>query len=69
MGHYGGYTANDFEKLLIICSKLEGKFMLSSYPSELLSKYANKYKWKTVELDLNRSAGGGRKVEVLTMNY
>lgn len=69
MGHYGGYTADDFEKLLIICSNLEGKFMLSSYPSELLSKYSKQFKWNTIELDLNRSAGGGRKVEVLTMNY
>ena len=69
MGHYGGYTANDFEKLLIIFSKLDGKFMLSSYPSEMLTKYATQFGWKTIELDLHRPAGKGRKIEVLTMNY
>ena len=69
MGHYGGYTANDFEKLLLICSGLKGKFMLSSYPSELLTKYAKKFNWKVIKYDLHRPAGKGRKVEVLTMNY
>lgn len=68
-GHYGGYTANDFEKLLTICSQLKGKFMLSSYPSELLAKYAKKFKWKTIQLEMHRPAGKGTKVEVLTMNY
>jgi DNA adenine methylase len=39
MGHYGGYTADDFEKLLIMLGKVEGKFLLSSYPGEMLDKY------------------------------
>ncbi len=69
MGHYGGYTADDFEKLLQVCSQLKGKFMLSSYPSDLLYKYAHKHGWKVKEYNLNRPAGKGRKVEVLTMNY
>ena len=69
MGHYGGYTANDFEKLLQLCATLKGKFMLSSYPSELLTQYALNYGWKVNSYDLSRIAGGGRKVECLTMNY
>jgi DNA adenine methylase len=69
MGHYGGYTAGDFERLLQLLSAIKGKFMLSSYPSELLTQYALQSGWNTIEYDLPRAAGGGRKVEVLTMNY
>lgn len=69
MGHYGGYTINDFENLLQLLTAIKGKFMLSSYPSDILSVYVNKSNWTAIELDLPRAAGGGRKVEVLTMNY
>ena len=69
MGHYGGYTLSDFEALLQLLSVLKGKFMLSSYPSDILTTYANLHRWKMIEFELPRSAGGGRKIEVLTMNY
>jgi DNA adenine methylase len=69
MGHYGGYTVNDFEKLLQLLAVVKGKFMLSSYPSGILSEYAVKNGWKTFEYELSRSAGHGRKTEVLTINY
>lgn len=69
MGHYGGYTIADFERLLQLLSGIKGKFMLSSYPSEILTQYTIKYGWNAIEYDLPRAAGGGRKVEVLTMNY
>jgi DNA adenine methylase len=64
MGHYEGYTANDFERLLKLLSILKGKFMLSSYPSEILSQYARSGGWKMIEYEQARSAGGGQKVEV-----
>jgi DNA adenine methylase len=69
MGHYGGYTLADFKNLLKLLSTLKGKFILSSYPSEILSEYATRNNWRMLELDLLRSAGKGRKVEVLTVNY
>ena len=69
MGHYDGYTDADFEALLKILSAVKGKFMLSSYPSDLLSKYITQCGWRTKEFEMCRSVGGGRKVEVLTMNY
>jgi DNA adenine methylase len=71
MGHYGGYTLGDFESLLSLLTNVNGKFMLSSYPSDVLNNYAKEAGWHTQELDLSRSAGssGGRKTEVLTMNY
>ena len=45
------------------------KFMLSSYPSDILSVYAELHGWNMIELDLPRAAGGGRKIEILTLNY
>ena len=69
MGHYGGYTYDDFENLLKTLSNIKGKFILSSYPSDILTFYSKKEGWKMIELDLPRSGGGGRKIEVLTMNY
>lgn len=69
MGHYGGYKLGDFENLLNLLSTVKGKFMLSSYPSEILTDYAQRQGWNMIEFDLPRAAGGGRKVEVLTMNY
>ena len=69
MGHYGGYKLVDFENLLNLLSTVKGKFMLSSYPSEILADYAQRSDWRMIELDLPRAAGGGRKIEVLTMNY
>ncbi|MBI3501315.1 MAG: DNA adenine methylase [Bacteroidetes bacterium] len=72
MGHYGGYREEDFEKLLQALSKIKGKFLLSSYPSELLKKYARKNRWFTKTINTNLSVQGAkkkRKVEVLTGNY
>lgn len=69
MGHYDGYTKDDFIKLLETLSVCEGKFMLSSYPSDVLSEYIHRNKWKTEEIRMKKSAGTGEKVEVLTMNY
>ena len=68
-GHYGGYTEEDFGRLLEVLSEVKGRFMLSSYPSELLTERTATHGWHTVEVEQQRSAGGGRKIEVLTMNY
>jgi len=76
MGHYDGYTLDDFENLLKACSKIEGKFLLSSYPSDILTEYVNKYNWKSEHYKATVSVGyspNGKpkkpKVEVLTYNY
>lgn len=74
-GHYGGYSLKDFENLLKQCSELKGKFMLSSYPSDILDQCTKEFGWKTIELDMHKSAGQVmtketvRKTEVITMNY
>ncbi len=74
MGHYGGYTRADFEHLLVVLSKIKGKFILSSYPSDLLEKYSRKGKWKTKTIEMSLSVPGAsknnrRKIEVLTANF
>jgi DNA adenine methylase len=42
MGHYDGYSLTDFKDLLNTLSNVKGKFLLSSYPSEILSEYISK---------------------------
>jgi len=73
MGHYKGYTEQDFENLLEALSKIKGKFLLSSYPSELIEKYIKKYKWHTQKIEgIPVSVALGKhkmKTEVLTGNY
>jgi len=73
-GHYDGYTIDDFENLLKTLAKIEGKFLLSSYPSKLLKQYSKEYGWHTVEveMDVTVAAKSGKrkpKTEVLTSNY
>ncbi len=71
MGHYDGYTIEDFEMLLKVLSNIEGKFLLSSYPSEVLKKHTKVNGWHQfkVEKSVNVSNNGKRKTEVLTANY
>jgi DNA adenine methylase len=75
-GHYGGYTQEHFENLLKVLSKIEGKFLLSSYPNPLLDEYIEKFGWHSKSFDKPlsaRKAQGtkprGRKTEVLTANF
>lgn len=73
-GHYKGYTEADFEALLSLLSAIKGKFLLSSYPSTILDKFARKFKWKQMsrKMLVTVNAKGGnhkQKVEMLTANY
>ena len=70
-GHYGGYTETDFENLLIALSQIKGKFLLSSYPSDLLKRYTEQFGWHTIVVEQNVAISnkGKRKFETLTANY
>lgn len=73
-GHYKGYSENDFKQLLNLLSQIKGKFLLSSYPSDLLKEYADKNGWSTKKVEQRVSVNnkGGKvkmKVEMLTSNY
>lgn len=71
-GHYDGYSEDDFTALLDRLSKIDGKFLLSSYPSGVLDKYSKLHNrnTKTIiqQVSVNKGAGK-RKTEVLTWNY
>jgi DNA adenine methylase len=60
MGHYDGYTIEDFEILLKTLSKIEGKFLLSSYPSDILTKYTEENKWDTIKIKGHVSVGNSK---------
>jgi DNA adenine methylase len=74
-GHYKGYTEEDFEKLLIMLSKIKGKFVLSSYPSGMLNRYIKENEWTikknetVLSITTNSSSQIKRKVEFLVRNY
>lgn len=73
-GHYGGYTKEDFVRLLDACSKMQGKFLLSSYPEDVLMEYRERYGWKAEDHTKKLAVDGRReatktKVECLTWNY
>ena len=74
MGHYDGYSIDDFEALLKLLAVIKGKFLLSSYPSEVLNAHIKANSWQTKSVDGKVSVGSrsGKqkaKVEVLTGNY
>ena len=57
-------------------SGIKGKFLLSSYPSDLLTKYAKQHGWCQWSVEsgvtVNNKGRAGyqkRKVEMLTANY
>lgn len=74
-GHYDGYTLEDFEKLLKTLTEVKGKFLMSSYPSEILTQYTKEHKWFTKSIEQSVSVANGtgkpakKKIEVLTANY
>jgi DNA adenine methylase len=72
LGHYKGYTLEDFESLLNTLSNVEGKFLLTSYPSEILDKYVAERGWYQIKKEMSKAASmsvGATKTEVITMNY
>lgn len=72
-GHYDGFSVKDFVSLLEVLSKVQGKFLLSSYPLPELDAFVKRYKWqqRTIEqgVTVNKGYTGKRKIEVLTANY
>lgn len=74
-GHYDGYSRDDFESLLKTLCRVEGKFLMSSYPSDILAEYTKSNKWYTIEIEQKVSVANGtgkpgkKKIEVMTANY
>src|SRR5690606_14904961 len=75
-GHYDGYSKEDFEALLQTLQACEGKFLMSSYPSDILADYTKQNGWYTLNVEQSVSVANGtsgkrgkKKIEVLTANY
>lgn len=72
-GHYDSYTKEDFELLLTVLSNIKGKFMLSSYPSDLLTEFTTANAWSNTRwiknVSVNKGSNGKKKTEVLTANF
>lgn len=75
-GHYGGYMEEHYKRDLDALAAMQGKFLLSSFPSAILDKYIAKHGWHTKQIEKCLSASNGavastrkRKIEVLTANY
>lgn len=73
-GHYKGYTEDDFIRLLNSLTKLKGKFLLSSYNSDILQKYIKDFGWNHKQMEQHLAVMGKRdeqrtKTECLTWNY
>jgi DNA adenine methylase len=71
-GHYSGYTEENYTGLMDCMTAMEGKFLQSSYWSEILAHYVKKHGWcvrtfeKPVSADKLKKK---KKVEVLVANY
>lgn len=75
-GHYSGYTEGNYIKLLQTLTKVKGKFLLSSYPNDILDVYIKEFGWHLKSFDKPLSAKKvtdgqtrPRKIEVLVANY
>lgn len=73
-GHYAGYGWEELEKLLKILAAIKGKFMLSNYPSSMISIFAQKYGWNVRQISLKKDSclsidPDAKKTEILVMNY
>ena len=72
IGPYKGYLEKDFNNLLELLSSIKGQFLLSSYPSNVLTRHTQKNKWSCYSLQKFVSVDHGNdkvKVKVLTANY
>lgn len=75
-GHYGGYTEGHFKRDLDALTKVKGKFLLSTYPSNILDVYIKENGWYYKDITKTLSASNGAKltkrkvkIERLTANY
>lgn len=74
MAHYDGYTESDFANLLNALANCKAKFILTSYPSDLLTKFREEYGWGSKDLKQIVSVTGKReetkyKTECITYNF
>jgi DNA adenine methylase len=59
-------TIEQHQRLLETLAGIEGKFMLSGYPSELYAGWSAKQKWTCHEYKIDNKAASGKVKEVKT---
>lgn len=74
MGHYSGmFNEQNLTELLLLCTKLQGKFMLTMYPNDVINEYANRSDWAIHKIDRQVSAckteSRRRQEEWIVCNY
>lgn len=71
-GHYKGYTEAHYRELLDTIISMKGMFLLSGYPSDILSEYVKKHGWHYKEIRqqvMVTHLTKKEKIEVLVWNY
>lgn len=69
------YTEDDYRKLLETLANMKGRFLLSSYPSNILDVFVKRYGWyqkayvQPISVNRTKTGKNRQKVEVLTANY
>jgi DNA adenine methylase len=69
---YDGYSESDYTNLLSTLARIQGSFLLSSYPSVPLTTAINRHSWHHRHISMPLGASGQatrRKIECLTFNY
>lgn len=74
MGHYDGYSEQDFDNLLSLLAKIKGKFLLSAYPSNVLANHVKQHRWEQYSIvqPITVNAKNRKqklKTEMLVANY
>ena len=66
-------TESDHRELLETIGSIEGRFLLSGYRSALYDDFADHFKWRRADFEIDNKAGGGKSkrkmVESVWMNY
>ena len=74
MGHYSGmFNDEDLNALLELLSSIQGKFMLTMYPNEMIARYVNRFGWKVHSVERRVSSAGSKikrkQEELMICNY
>lgn len=76
MGHYSGYTDNDFNNLLIELNKVKGRFMITTYENDLINAFVKRLRLRVLKrsmlISVKRVEGEGSRDyvdELIVMNF
>lgn len=74
MGHYANmFNDQNLNELLALLVTLQGKFMLTMFPNDVIRKYVDDYGWRIIEVERQISAckasSRRKQVEWIVVNY